>query len=322
LWTSGNLQPTGRLNNVPIGAALSPTVELRHLRYFVVLAEELHFGRAADRLHIVQPGLSKQIAALESEIGVQLFDRTRRHVALTDAGEVLYREASAILHRVARAVEAAQQTARGEIGGLEIGYTEPAMWAVLPAALTAHRGRYPGVRFRLWQDSSAALALHLLDQSLDVAFVRMPVHEHDLVFEPVTRERFVVTLPEGHRLASAEAVDLTELADEGFVMTPRSAEPGYFDRAIALCRAHGFAPRIVEEGNGPGSVLGMVAGGLGVALSPESIGTVPWRGVTFRPLVGPHAELELELALAYRRDDATPALRAFTETVAAVTAVR
>jgi DNA-binding transcriptional LysR family regulator len=295
------------------------TVELRHLRYFVALAEELHFGRAADRLHIVQPGLSKQIAALETEIGVQLFDRARRHVALTPAGEVLYREASTILHRVTRAVEATQQTARGEIGGLDIGYTEPAMWGVLPAALTAYRGRHPGVRFRLWQNSSAALARHLLDESLDVAFVRMPMHERDLVFQTVTRERFVVTLPEGHRLAATDAVDLAELADDGFIMTPRSSEPGYFDRAIALCRAHGFTPRVVEEGNGPGSVLGMVAGGLGVALSPESIGTVPSRGVTFRPLVGPHADLELELACAHRRDDSAPALRAFTETVATIT---
>jgi DNA-binding transcriptional LysR family regulator len=294
-------------------------VELRHLRYFEALAKELHFGRAADRLHIVQPGLSKQIAALESEIGVQLFDRTRRHVALTAAGQVFYQEVRTILHRVDRAVEATQQTARGEIGSLEIGYVEPAMWSVLPSVLRAHRRRYPGVRFRLWQECSTELIRGLLDESLDVAFVRMPVHDSKLAFEPLTHDRFVVALPVGHRLASRSEVDLTELADDSFVLTPRSAEPGYFDQVIALCRRHGFSPRTAEEGGGPGSVLGMVAGGLGVSLSPVSIASVPWRGVVFRPLSGACADVELELACARRLDDLGPALRAFITTVSKVT---
>jgi DNA-binding transcriptional LysR family regulator len=297
-------------------------MELRHLRYFVALADELHFGRAAQRLHIVQPALSKQIAALERELGVLLFDRTNRTVSITPAGRVFHAEVRTILHRIEKASDAARQTARGELGGLEIGFIEPAMWSILPATLVEHRRRFPQVRFRMWQGSSAEQLQRLLDGSLDVAFVRMPLHESSLVFEPVTREQFLVTLPDDHRFASAELVDLAELADEPFVLVPRRAEPGYFDQSIALCRSHGFSPRIVEEGNGPSAICAMVASGLGISLSPQSIRNVPWRGVRFAALAPPPAGAapEAELALARRREEPAPVLIAYLETVADIVA--
>src|SRR3954470_12743795 len=131
-------------------------MELRHLRYFAAVAEELHFGRAAQRLHIVQPALSKQIASLETEIGVLLFHRTKRRVTITDAGSVLYEEVRVILQRVERAVEAAQMTAAGQVGSLDLGFIGPAMWSVLPKLLTEHHRRLPDVRFRLSELSSVA----------------------------------------------------------------------------------------------------------------------------------------------------------------------
>jgi len=292
-------------------------VELRHLRYFVAVAEELHFGRAAQRLHIVQPALSKQIANLESELGVQLFHRTRRRVTITGAGAALYEEVRVILHRIDRAVETAQMTAAGQIGSLDLGFIGPAMWSVLPKLLESHHRRVPDVRFRLSELSSVNQIASLRDGRLDAAFVRLPLHDYDDVnFSVVLREPFVVTLPEEHPAAVLPSVDLAELAAEPFIFVPRRVEPGFYDRCIALCQSYGFSPRIVEEGTGPTAICGMVATGLGITLSPSSILNAPWPGVVFRQLSrsGP----ELELAVATRREEHSAALRGFLETVAEI----
>jgi DNA-binding transcriptional LysR family regulator len=292
-------------------------VELRHLRYFVAVAEELHFGRAAQRLHIVQPALSKQIASLENEIGVQLFERTRRRVTITGAGRVLYEEVRVILQRIERAVETAQMTAAGQVGSLDLGFIGPAMWSVLPRLLESHHRRLPDVRFRLSELSSAAQIASLRDGTLDAGFVRLPLHEFDDVeFTVVLREPFVVTLPEAHPAASVESVDLADLAAEPFIFVPRRVEPGFHDRCIALCQSYGFSPSIVEEGTGPTAICGMVATGLGITLSPASILNAPWPGVVFRELSRPG--LELELAVATRREEHSAALRGFLDTVAEI----
>ena len=152
-------------------------MELRHLRYFVAVAEELHFGRAAQRLHIVQPALSKQIASLEAELGIQLFNRTKRRVTITDAGRALYEEVRVILQRIDRAVETAQMTAAGQVGSLDIGFIGPAMWSVLPKLLAEHHKRVPDVRFRLAELSSAAQLASLRDGALDAGFVRLPLRD-------------------------------------------------------------------------------------------------------------------------------------------------
>ena len=292
-------------------------MELRHLRYFVAVAEELHFGRAAQRLHIVQPALSKQIASLENEIGVQLFERTRRRVTITGAGRVLYEEVRVILQRIERAVETAQMTAAGQVGSLDLGFIGPAMWSVLPRLLESHHRRLPDVRFRLSELSSAAQIASLRDGTLDAGFVRLPLHEFDDVeFTVVLREPFVVTLPEAHPAASVESVDLADLAAEPFIFVPRRVEPGFHDRCIALCQSYGFSPGIVEEGTGPTAICGMVATGLGITLSPASILNAPWPGVVFRELSRPG--LELELAVATRREEHSAALRGFLDTVAEI----
>jgi DNA-binding transcriptional LysR family regulator len=285
-------------------------VELRHLRYFLALAEELHFGRAAQRLHIVQPALSKQVIALERELGVELLDRTHG-VKLTTAGEVFAEEARTIIERADRAVQATQGTARGELGRLSIGFVAPAMWSVLPAILREHRRSFPNLTYRLHELGSPEQMEQLRGGSLDVGFVRPLVADDVLVFEPVWRERFVIALPDDHRLAAREAVDLAELKDERFVVLPRGNAPVLSDVSLSICLSYGFSPRIVEEGNSPAALV-MVSMGHCVALIPESIQDAPFKGIAYRPLIRPTPQVDL--AVAYRRDNRSSTLRAFLET--------
>ena len=289
-------------------------MELRHLRYFLALAEELHFGRAAQRLHIVQPALSKQVIALERELGVELLDRSHG-VSLTPAGQVFYDEARAIVDRVDGAVVATRATARGEIGTLSIGFVAPAMWSVLPAVLRAHRRTYPNLRYRLHELGSAEQLDRLRTHSQDVGFVRPLVVDDVLNFEPVWRERFVVGLPDDHRLAASDAVDLADLKDERFVVLPSGNAPVISDLTLSMFVSYGINPRVVEEGNSPAALV-MVSMGHAVALVPESIEHAGFKGITYRPLIRPTPEVDL--AAVYRRDNRSKTLRAFLETMRAV----
>ena len=288
-------------------------LELRHLKHFLALSEELHFGRAANRLHIVQPALSKSIMTLERELGVELFVRTKRSVAITEAGSVLAQEARLILARVDRAVDATRLADTGHIGRLEVGYIAPATWSVLPPVLREHRIHYPGVKLRLTELPSAEQLVALEQDSLDVGFVRMPLHHEDLTFEVVHREPFVATLPESHPLAREPVVAVEALAEEPFIAATRAAEPGFYDQCIAVFAEHGLVPKIVEEANAPSAMLGMVAIGLGVTVSPLSLLTMPRVGVICRPLRD--SSVVLELAVARRSNTHSAVLDAFLDAV-------
>ncbi len=288
-------------------------LELRHLKYFVAVADELHFGRAATRLHIVQPALSKSIMALERELGVQLFVRTKRSVAITEAGSVLALEARSILQRVDRAVDSVRLTNSGHSGRLEIGCIAPATWSILPVVLRRYRNRYPNVKLRLTELPSAEQLTALEQGAIDVGFVRLPLHHDDLEFEVVHREPFIATLPESHPLAAEETISVTALAREPFIAATRSAEPGFYDQCIAVFAEHGVAPRIVEEANAPSAMLGMVAMGLGVTVSPVSLLTMPRIGVVCRPLEA--SSVVLELGVARKSGARSAALDAFLEAV-------
>ncbi len=291
-------------------------MELRHLRYFVALADELHFGRAAQRLHIVQPALSKQIAALERELGVQLFVRTKRSVAITDAGRVFAPEARSILMRVERAIETTKLTAQGDIGRLEIGCIAPATWSVLPGALRSFSQRYPGVKLRLTELPSASQLDALHSGTIDVGFVRLPLHDDMLRFDIIHREPFIATVPETHPLAAQKDISVRELAAEPFIAATRSAEPGFYDQCIAVFAEHGVVPRVVEEGNAPSAILGMIAMGLGVTVSPASILSMPRVGVVCRPLR--KSSVVLELGVVRHPEPGPPALDAFLQAVGEV----
>jgi DNA-binding transcriptional LysR family regulator len=291
-------------------------VELRHLRYFVAVAEELHFGRAAQRLGIVQPALSKQIVALERELGVTLFVRSKRGVSITEAGQALYSETRDILQRVDHATDVAKLTDSGALGSLAIGFIGPAMWNILPPLMREHRDRVPEIHFRLYEMTSGPMIQQVRDRILDAGFIRPFGHDQDLEIKTVWSEPFAIAMACDHPLAEQDVIDLADAADETFVLVSREGSPGLFDQCLALCQSYGFSPLAIQEGNTGGAMFGMVAAGLGVTLIPESADLVPWPGVAFRPLV--KSELQLSLAVAYRRDNRSTALTAFLETIDAV----
>jgi DNA-binding transcriptional LysR family regulator len=282
-------------------------MELRHIRSFVAVAEELHFGRAAARVHIVQPALSRQIRALEQEMGLRLFERDRRRVALTPAGAVLLDEARLLLEHVARAVETARRADRGEVGSLRIGYVPAMVTTGLPEIVRRFRKRFPGVDVRLQEMNPAMQVEALLGERVDVGFVRGPIHEPALAAETVLEEPLVAALPSGHRLGRHKRLGLAMLAGEPFVLQARSRGPGSHDQILAVCRSAGFSPRVVQEGS-QAEVASLVASGAGVAIVPASLRMVRRAGVLYRPL---HERPMTQLDMVWRKDAALPVLRAF-----------
>ncbi|MBS1883311.1 MAG: LysR family transcriptional regulator [Actinobacteria bacterium] len=291
-------------------------MELRHLRYFVAVAEELHVGRAAARLHIVQPALSRQIAALERELEVKLFDRTGGRITVTAAGAALLEEAQVILRRVDGAVAQTKAIARGEHGSLEIGFVGPAMWSVLPAILRGYRAAFPEVRFHIYETGVAQQVRQLREGSLDIGFLRPSGFDETIATETVWREHFMIAVPEDHWITHYDEVDLAALADEPFVMIRRADAPAFHDRFLEVCQSYGFTPKLVEEAASM-SALNLVSAGIGVSLIPDSVAGRPWPGLAFRPLTRPGREIEL--AAAYLRDNESPTVQAFLEVARNVT---
>jgi DNA-binding transcriptional LysR family regulator len=283
-------------------------MELRHLRYFVAVAEERHFGRAAERLHIAQPPLSQQIRRLEAELGAPLLHRTTRRVELAPAGEVLLARAREILAAVDAATEDARRAARGEFGRLAIGFTGSATYALLPALADALRDALPGVVLELRGELlTPAQVGGLLDGTLDLGLLRPPVREHSLEVEILRREPLVAVLPATHRLAAAPTVPLEQLEDEPFVMYPSHFRSVLHDAVEDTCAAHGFHPRVALEVSETATLVSFVAAGLGVSLGPDSVRHMTVEGAVYRPLAREAAEVEL--AIAWRRDDDAPVLR-------------
>lgn len=288
-------------------------MELRHLRYFVAVADDLHFGRAAEKLFIAQPALSQQIQQLERELGVRLLTRSSRRVALTVAGTVFLSEARAILARVSSALEAARRADRGELGRLGVGFVASATYAVLPAVLRRFREDFPDVELLLYELTAAEQAGALRDGTINVGFARPFLDDPALVVEPVARESFVVALPEGHPLAARKSVALTDLAPEPFILFPSSPKPSYADTVYALCESAGFTPQVAQEVREMQTAVSLIAAGIGISLVPASVQNLRRQGVVYRPLS--HPTPPTELVLAYRRDDTSPVLQVFLQTV-------
>ena len=286
-------------------------MELRHLRSFVVTAELEHFGRAAQRLAIVQPALSRQMRELEDEIGAPLFTRLPRGVRLTAAGRALRAEARAILDRVDRAVGQARDVAAGRTGSLGIGFVDTAMHApALPRLLDAFRCRQPGIRLELHQRTSLAQADGLRSGALDVGFVyHRPERQPALAAHRILDERIVLAAPRAHPLAGRRRVRLAELRDEPFVWIPRALSPAYHDLVFSACAAHGFRPRVVQEGGADSAILSLVAAGAGLSFYLASTRHRRPPGVALVPIADLRAVLRLEAV--WRMDNANPALPAF-----------
>lgn len=294
-------------------------MELRHLRYFVAAAEELHFGRAAERCFVAQPALSKQIANLERELGVRLFYRIKRRVELTDAGEAFLPEAKAVLERANNAGEIAARAGRGEVGHLKVGFTGMTLYGILPEIVRSFAERYPDVGITLEEGCTETLTRGLLDGRLDVGLLHPPLKAEGLVMETVHSESLAAALPEGHPLANYPEVSLIELADDQFIFWPRDEAPALYDEFIALCHSVGFSPKIKNETGLPQTVVGLVAAGIGVSLVWESMRNLQRPGIVYRPLKGD--SLRLETAVARYRQNHSTALEAFMETVSEISSM-
>lgn len=274
-------------------------MELRQLRYFLVVAETLHFGRAAQQLHIAQQPLSFQIKQLEDELGVVLFERTTRSVALTPAGAAFLAEVQVGLERISRGVALAQRVARGEGGRLHIGYTSTTLYTVTPPLVRSFRERFPQVEVVLRELVSPMLEEQLLSGEIDVGIVLYNgATRPGLSYETIYREPVAVALPKDHPLAQRPTLALSELRDAPFVLYSRRAKRQSFDEIVALCHLAGFSPRIVQEADNEATVLGLVAAGLGVALVASSISGVRPDEVAYRQLVEP--PLVAQVAVAWK----------------------
>lgn len=259
-------------------------IELRHLRYFLAVAEELSFSRAAERLGMAQPPLSQQIQRLEMLVGNELFER-RPRVRLTPAGEAFLAAARRALDQVEQGVEASHRAARGEVGTVTVGFAASMILSVVPDVVRAFRRRFPGVDLQLRELSSAAQLAALRDGRIDVAFVReSPFSDRELCCERVREEPFVAVVPPEHPLAARRRIPLDALAEEPFVHFPRPVAPGLYDLILALCQNAGFKPRVVQEAQEWLTIVGLVEAGVGVSLVPESFRKLRWGKVVYLPL--------------------------------------
>ena len=287
-------------------------MELRHLRYFTALAQELSFTRAAQRLHVSQPPLSQQIKALEDELGTALFVRTSRRVELTAAGEVFLGHAKAILERVEQARGQAQAVGAGHAGHLEIGLSGSLLLGPLPQLIAAYRRSFPGVAVVLHEMTPTVQLSALRDRKIDMSFSRTAVNDESLASELAWPDPVVVALPRGHRLAARRKLELRDLANEEFIML-RLDSSGFARYLNECCAEAGFVPRASQQVVESQAIPSLVAAGLGVALVPASLQRVHRRGVEYRGLArkAPRADVYA----IQRRGETSPVVRGFLDKV-------
>jgi DNA-binding transcriptional LysR family regulator len=246
-------------------------IELRHLRYFVAVAEELHFGRAAQRLHLAQPPLSQQIRKLEQMIGYPLFTRTSRSVSLTVAGEAFFESARRTLRNVQRDIDETRSIGRGEVGSLHIGFVGSGMLTNLPAIFRTYSEAYPRVRLYLHESFTARVIEGLENGTLDAGILRDGDPVTGLEVTTILSEPFVAVLPVNHPRARQKSISPAALRHEPFVYYPRSAGTRAFEKPLTIFEKHGFRPQIVQEASHWLTILRLVGAGLGVSVAPECV---------------------------------------------------
>jgi DNA-binding transcriptional LysR family regulator len=261
-------------------------IEFRHLRSFLAVADQLHFGRAAEQLHITQPPLTRQIKQLEGLLGgVALFDRTHRSVTLTDAGERFVEEARRLLDQLTQSVEVTQRVARGESGRLRIGFVTTADYHVLPALLTAFAKRYPGVDVELLELTGDEQLRQLAAGTLDVGILIPSEKDSNLGYFPLYREPLVAVVPRAHRLARRRgSISRRALRGESFVLFPRILAPSLYDKIIAYLANAGFSPTVSQEARQMQTIIGLVAGGMGVSVVPDCMQNLGRKDVVYKRL--------------------------------------
>ena len=289
-------------------------IELRHLRYFIAVAEELHFGRAARRLHLSQPPLSQQIRRLEELLGYPLFVRTSRAVRLTSAGEVFLERAQRTLRKMDEDVEAMRTVGRGEAGTLAVGFIGSGMLTAIPALLGQYRARFPGVNLQLREAYTSGVIGALKEGALDVGFLRDGGPTDGLEVETLFTEPFLAVLPARHPLAKrSRSIDARELATEPFVFFSPAAGTRAYEKPVSICEAAGFRPRVVQEAPQWLTIMRLVGAGLGVSIGPACTERIRTPEVVCRRLRTPAGTraAQSEIELAWRAGDNRPIVAAF-----------
>jgi DNA-binding transcriptional LysR family regulator len=294
-------------------------MELRHLRYFVAVAENLNFTKAAAKLHLAQPSLTRQIHNLEEEIGVRLLNRSKSQVALTEEGRSFLVDARRVLALATESVQAVQRLSRGETGQLNIAYSSNFNFELLPETLGAFRLAFPHVALNLFDMAPAEQFRALEARKIDLGFVglRPPASARGLQWESIARHRTVVVLPVKHPLARKRRVNLGALKTMFFVGMSEKTHPGFRDWLCETCQPAGFTPRILQDAELEPALMTFVAEGLGVTLAREHIKTLPHPGVAIRPLAPP---VRTDYYLAWNRDNDSRALQQYVEIVKGLTA--
>jgi DNA-binding transcriptional LysR family regulator len=291
-------------------------VELRHIRYFIAVAEHLHFGHAADALVTAQPSLSRQIQQLEDELGVKLFERTNRRVALTPAGEIFLGDARRVVQTVDASVRHVREAADGTRGQLRVAYISGAMMMRLPAVLREYRRRFPHVEVVPHATPYPEHVAALRDGSIDIAW-SIAVPAPDIAAHVVRQDGLFLVLPEGHPALDDDRVDPRRLQGESLVVIARTISPALYDDAMQGTAAAGFRPVQIHEAYEEEGVLGLVAGGFGVALVPFAWSRIGVPGIAFRR---PASDYVLAESLIWHRDRHTPMIQAFVDTALALNA--
>ncbi|MGP1383479.1 MAG: LysR substrate-binding domain-containing protein [Thainema sp.] len=288
-------------------------MELRHLRYFVTVAEELNFSRAAERLHMAQPPLSQQIRALETELGVQLLERDKRPLQLTHAGQAFLKQAQLVLAQVEQATLMAQQANRGEVGHLAIGFNSTVTQSVLPTILNAFQTRFPQVQLSLCELDSQTQIQRLSDRTIDCSFLNAPIPSNgDLSFFSVLKEPLIVAIHQEHPLRSHPKIPLKVLSQEPFILPPSHLVQGFYHQVLNLCQDNGFIPTVVQQARWLQTALGLVAGKIGVALVPASMQNLQRTGVVYKDI---QPTFEIETLAVWRSQNPSPVLREFIQTI-------
>lgn len=295
-------------------------VELKHLTSFVAVASHLSFVRAANQLHISQPALTGQIQKLEEELGVQLFERNRRVVKLTDVGKIFLTDAQSILLRTRQAAERAQKAARGEIGRLRVGFVSSAALAIVPDIVIEFRKQNPGVTLDLINLRTVSQVKGILARTIDVGFLRLPLSDKQLKITVIHREQFVVVLPKGHQLAKVNQLGIAQLRSEPFIAYGRRWAPGFFDSVVQMCTREGFSPNIVQETGEMYTAIAIVAAGGGIAILPQSVVLAQSNKVIVKPL--PESAGISEIAIATRTGSDSSLLHSFVSLARRVCATR
>ncbi len=295
-------------------------MDIRSLVCFIAVAEDLHFRRAADRLNLTQPALSQRIRVLEGEVGAALFERDRRHVALTPAGSAFLEPARAAVANADFAKVQALRALRGDVGLLRLGFTVIAFYGVLPEAVRAFRSRYPDVAVELAEMNSPSLEAALTAGEIDLGVLHPPLTAPGLIEQLLPDQRLLLALPASHPLTANATVAMADLAGEPFLIAPRAIGPGIYDRVIAQFGAAGISPHIAQEVTPMTTLTGLVAAGAGMGFVTEGIATVARPGVAFRP-VKPEPP-RLPMAAAWRAPQLSRSGERFLEIVAELTVVK